>query len=132
MAAAGRPSSVQNLKRPVSAAPTRIGASCASRMKCSQFLTKSIMTALPKVKWIVVPRGLTAPNAAFAASFSTSAVFSGRIHGWLCGAGAAVKVDVDAAVGARCPNRCAAARWYCRTACVADGLLRREDLDPEW
>ena len=56
--AAGTRSSLHCFSSGASAAPTRSGCpTIALRTKCSQFLTKSIITAEPKVKCNVVRRG---------------------------------------------------------------------------
>ena len=54
----------------------------AAVTKCSQFLTKSIMTALPNVKWMVVPSGSSCPKTSRPASLKTNAVFSGKSQDW--------------------------------------------------
>ena len=63
-----------------SAAPLARRAHPARRAKKSQFLTKSIITELPKVKCSVVPDGDIAASDCFAYELKASAVPSGSSH----------------------------------------------------
>ena len=64
-----------------SAAPLARRAHPARRAKKSQFLTKSIITALPKVKCSVVPAGFaTAESDLRAGMLNISALLSDRSH----------------------------------------------------
>ena len=61
----------------------RKGSRWAFRMKCTQFLTKSIITLLPKVKWTVVRRGARGARATLAGSLNARNVFSAFIQSGL-------------------------------------------------
>ena len=64
----------------------------AAEWRHAQFLTKSIMTPLPKVKWSVVPFGVTGVSSRFACSLNARKLCSGSIH-------SAVGTDEAAAAG---------------------------------
>ena len=80
MPAAGSPRRVHSRSSGRSAAPMRKGVSCAFWTKWTQFLTKSIMTLEPKVKWTVVPCGGWGARLALAGALNERYVLAGVIH----------------------------------------------------
>ena len=136
MAAAATELLLQNSSSGTSLAPTRYGPMPARRTKWSQFLTKSIITALPKVKCSVVPAGFaTAESDLRAGMLNISALLSDRSHagstagapaasveGGGSGGGGGISAAAAAAAGltgAGCPAAAAAAACTAASSCAS-------------